>query len=104
MSRRSSTSARSMVSDAASRGGVASLSSTRSPSWASPSSPIGLSSDRGSFEILMASRTFSGVMPISSAISSWVGSRPNAWTRPRDTRTSLLIVSTMCTGTRMVRD
>ena len=58
----------------------------------------------------MISRTFSGVtggpcsgsvMP--TAISSLVGSRPYSCTRRRETRTSLLIVSTMWTGMRIVR-
>ena len=57
----------------------------------------------------MISRTFSGVTTISwpfdiaSAISSTVGSRPSSWRRPRETRMSRLIVSTMCTGMRIVR-
>ena len=36
-------------------------------------------------------------------ISSGVGSRPRSWSSCRCTRTSLLIVSTMCTGMRIVR-
>ena len=51
----------------------------------------------------MISRTLSGVMPISSPISSRVGSRPSSWSSRRETRTSLLIVSTMWTGMRIVR-
>ena len=50
------------------------------------------------------SRTRSAVRPISSAISSSVGSRPSSWSSRREMRTSLLMVSTMCTGTRIVRD
>ncbi len=42
-------------------------------------------------------------MPISAASSSTVASRPSSWWSWRCTRASLLIVSTMCTGTRMVR-
>jgi hypothetical protein len=42
-------------------------------------------------------------MSMRSAISSAVGSRPSSWSRPRDTRMSLLIVSTMWTGMRIVR-
>ena len=85
-------------------------SGRKSPRWLSSSSPIGVSSDTGSCDTLMISRTFSGVtggpcrgsvMP--RAISSLVGSRPYSCTSRRDTRTSLLIVSTMCTGMRMVR-
>ena len=37
------------------------------------------------------------------AISSGVGSRPSSWTRAREVRMSLLMVSIMCTGMRMVR-
>ena len=99
----SSTSVRSMVSEAASLGAVASLSSTKSPRWESSSSPMGVSSETGSWETLVISRTFSGVMPISSAISSSAGSRPSSWRSRRETLTSLLMVSTMCTGIRMVR-
>ena len=43
------------------------------------------------------------VMPISSAISSSAGSLPSSWRSRRETLTSLLMVSTMCTGIRMVR-
>ena len=43
------------------------------------------------------------VLLISQAISSLVGSRPNSCTRERDARTSLLMVSTICTGMRIVR-
>src|SRR5207247_7914016 len=42
-------------------------------------------------------------LPISSAISSGVASRPKSWTSCFWTRISLLIVSIMCTGMRMVR-
>ena len=38
-----------------------------------------------------------------SAISSACGSRPSSCTSARDVRVSLLIVSIMCTGIRMVR-
>ena len=42
-------------------------------------------------------------MSIRLAISSDVGSRPSSWTSARDVRISLLIVSIMWTGMRMVR-
>jgi len=45
--RAASTAKWSMVIEAASEGDVASLSSTKSPSWASSSSPIGVSSEIG---------------------------------------------------------
>ena len=75
----------------------------RSPRCESSSSPIGVSSEIGSCATLTISRTFSGVIPISSPISSSLGSRPSSWSRRRDTRTSLLIISIMCTGMRIVR-
>ena len=68
-----------------------------------PSSPIGVSRETGSWDILRISRTFSGVISMPEPISSLLGSRPYSWTRRRLTRRSLLIVSTMCTGMRMVR-
>ena len=42
-------------------------------------------------------------MSIRFAISSEVGSRPSSWTSARDVRMSLLIVSIMWTGMRIVR-
>ena len=42
-------------------------------------------------------------MSISLPISSGVGSRPSSWSSWRWIRTSLLIVSTMWTGMRIVR-
>ena len=82
---------------------MASSSSMKSPSWESSSSPMGVSRLTGSWLILRISRTFCGVMPISAAISSGVGSRPMSCSSWRCTRMSLLMVSTMCTGMRMVR-
>src|SRR3982074_330290 len=78
----SSTSLCSIVRDAASEGEVASLSSTKSPRWESSSSPIGVSRETGSWETLMISRTLSGVIPISSAISPSLGSRARPSRRP----------------------
>ena len=75
----------------------------KSPRWESSSSPIGVSSDTGSWLTLRISRTFSGENSISRPISSGVGSRPRSWRSWRWMRISLLIVSTMCTGMRMVR-
>ncbi len=48
--------------------------------------------------------TFSGVMSSSLPSSSGVGSRPRSWSIWRWTRASLLMISTMWTGMRMVRD
>jgi hypothetical protein len=52
---------------------------------------------------LMISRTLSSLMSISRATSSGSGSLPYCYSSWRDTRISLLMVSTMCTGIRMVR-
>ena len=52
---------------AASTGTTASESSMKSPRWESSSSPIGVSSDTGSWEIFRISRTFSGESSISLA-------------------------------------
>ena len=69
----------------------------------SSSSPTGESSDSGSCEMRMISRTRAGVMSTLSASSSTVGSRSSSWIIWRCTRWTLLIDSTMCTGMRMVR-
>ena len=57
----------------------------------------------GCWAIFRTARTRSTGICISSAISSGVGSRPNSWRRCFWTRMSLLIVSIMWTGMRMVR-
>ena len=80
-----------------------SLSSMKSPRWLSSSSPMGVSREMGSWAILMILRTLLTGMSIFLAISSLVGSRPISWTRARRTRMSLLIVSIMWTGMRIVR-
>ena len=49
------------------------------------------------------SRTLSGVSSTFAAISSIVGSRPSSCSIWREMRSTLFIVSTMCTGMRMVR-
>ena len=88
---------------AASSGWTAFLSSMKSPRWLSSSSPIGVSRLIGSLAIFSTLRTFSRGMPSFSANSSGVGSRPISCSIWREVRTSLLIVSIMCTGIRMVR-
>src|SRR5680860_1369969 len=75
----------------------------KSPRWLSSSSPIGISSDTGSWLILRISRTRSGVISISLASSSVVGSRPSSCCIRRPVRKRRLIVSTMCTGILIVR-
>ena len=78
-------------------------SSIRSPSSESSSSPTGVSSETGSWATFWISRTRSGVTSSSWAISAMVGSRPRSCSSWRCTRESRLMVSTMCTGTRIVR-
>ena len=99
----SPTCSRSSVKVEASTGDRALLSSMKSPRWESPSSPMGVSRETGSCVSLRISRTRSGVISIPTAISWVVGSRPYSCTSRRLTRISLLIVSTMWTGIRMVR-
>ena len=64
---------------------------------------MGVSSETGSCEKRWISSTFSGGRSISRPISSGVGSRPSSCSSSRWMRTSLLMVSTMWTGMRMVR-
>jgi hypothetical protein len=52
---------------------------------------------------LQTLRTFATGMSMRLAISSDVGSRPSSCTSCREVRISLLIVSIMCTGIRIVR-
>ena len=79
------------------------LSSMKSPKLVSSLSPTGACSEIGCCAIFMMARTRSTASSISSAISSGVASRPNSWTSCFCTRISLLIVSIMCTGMRIVR-
>ena len=78
-------------------------SSMKSPRWESSSSPMGVSRETGSWETRRMSRTLSGVCSREKAKLLAVGLRPNSWIRRRCWRSSLLMVSTMCTGMRMVR-
>ena len=66
-------------------------------------SPTGVSSETGSWAILRIWTMRSGVVSIRAASSSGVGSRWSSCISWRWMRCSLLIVSTMCTGTRIVR-
>ena len=88
---------------AASIGRIAFLSSMKSPRWLSSSSPIGVSRLIGSLAIFSTFRTFSSGIASLSASSSGVGSRPISCSIWREVRTSLLIVSIMWTGMRIVR-
>ena len=64
---------------------------------------MGVSSEIGSCAIFKILRTFATGISMRLAISSDVGSRPSSCTSCRCVRISLLIVSIMCTGMRMVR-
>ena len=75
----------------------------KSPRFESSSSPIGRSSEIGSCAALRMLFTLSTGSSSRSAISSGVGSRPSSCTSRRDTRTTRLMCSIMCTGTRIVR-
>ena len=84
-------------------GDTAFLSSMKSPRCESSSSPMGVSSEIGSWAIFMILRTLEAGRSMRSPISSAVGSRPSSCTSERLVRVSLLIVSIMCTGMRIVR-
>src|SRR5688572_21377962 len=79
------------------------VSSMKSPRCESSSSPIGVSIEIGSFAILSTLRTLSSGISMRTASSSGVGSRPISCSICREIRLSLLMVSIMCTGIRMVR-
>ena len=87
----------------ASEGEITALSSMKSPRCESSSSPMGVSSEMGSWAIFRILRTLATGMSMRLAISSEVGSRPSSCTSWRLVRISLLMVSIMCTGMRMVR-
>ena len=63
---------------------------------------MGVSSEIGSCAIFSTLRTLDTGMSMRLAISSDVGSRPSSCTSARDVRISLLMVSIMCTGMRIV--
>ena len=75
----------------------------KSPRCESSSSPIGVSSDTGSWDTLRISRTFSAGDAHRLADLVGRGLAARSWSSWRWTRASLLMVSTMCTGMRMVR-
>ncbi len=75
----------------------------KSPRCESSSSPIGVSIEIGSLAIFRTLRTLSSGISMRPASSSGVGSRPISCSICREMRFSLLIVSIMCTGMRMVR-
>ncbi len=79
------------------------VSSMKSPRCESSSSPIGVSMEIGSLAIFRTLRTLSSGISMRTASSSGVGSRPISCSICREMRFSLLMVSIMCTGMRMVR-
>ena len=79
------------------------VSSMKSPRCESSSSPMGVSIEIGSLAIFSTRRTLSSGISMRTASSSGVGSRPISCSICREMRFSLLIVSIMCTGMRMVR-
>ena len=72
------------------------------PANQNPVNDIGVSRETGSCAIRIISRTFSGLMFISLAISSAVTSLPTFWSRSREVFVTLWIVSTICTGILIV--
>ncbi|TMQ49130.1 MAG: hypothetical protein E6K71_05855 [Candidatus Eisenbacteria bacterium] len=97
------TSSLSIENAAAWAGETTLVSSMKSPRFESSSSPMGRSSEIGSCAALSTLLILSTGSWSFSATSSGVGSRPNSCTSRRDVRTTLLIASIMCTGTRIVR-
>ena len=89
---------------AASCGEVVVLSSMKSPSMLSSSSPTGVSRDMGSRDIFWMLFTRSTGILTRFDICSGVASMPVSCTISWEARTMRLMVSTMCTGMRMVRD
>ena len=88
---------------AESSGSSSVVSSIKSPRCESSSSPIGVSIEIGSLAIFSTLRILSSGISIRSASSSGVGSRPISCSIWREIRLSLLMVSIICTGIRMVR-
>ena len=84
-------------------GASAFSSATKSPREESSSSPTGLSRLAGSCAIRWISRTRSTLMSMAFASSSGVGSWPFWYTSWLVACRMRLMVSTMCTGMRMVR-
>ena len=78
------------------------MSSIKSPSWLSSSSPIGVSRLIGSFAIFITFLTFSkGICSLDDS-SSGVGSLPISWSICLPVLTSLLMVSIIWTGILIV--
>ena len=73
------------------------------PNSDSSSSPTGFSSETGACAERLIESTSSGSIPVTSAISSGVGSRPSSVTSLRSARPILLSFSTTWTGMRIVR-
>ena len=90
-------------SAARSNGDSAFSSAMNWPNSDSSSSPTGFSSETGACAERLIESTSSGSMPVTSAISSGVGSRPSSVTSLRSARPILFSFSTTWTGMRMVR-
>src|SRR5467141_1715726 len=88
---------------AASEGASVDWSSMKSPRCESSSSPIGVSIEIGSLEILRILRIFSSGISMRAARVAGSGSWPVSCRIWRLMRFILLMVSIMCTGMRMVR-
>ena len=73
------------------------------PNSDSSSSPTGFSSETGAWAERLIESTSSGSIPVTSAISSGVGSRPSSVTSLRSARPILFSFSTTWTGMRIVR-
>ena len=74
-----------------------------SPNSDPSSSPTGFSRETGAWAERLIESTSSGSIPVTSAISSGVGSRPSSVTSLRSARPILFSFSTTWTGMRMVR-
>ena len=91
------------ISAARSYGDSARSSAMNWPNSDCSSSPTGFSSEIGACAERLIDSTSSGSMPVTSAISSMVGSRPSPVTSLRSARPILLSFSAMWTGIRIVR-
>ena len=103
-SSRPPTSLRRFLSRNNSNGVIASSSPTISPNSVESSSLIGASNDAGRIETVFNCETLPAAIPISSPSSSSVGSRPSSSLICKETRRILEILSTRCTGRRIVFD
>src|SRR5471030_2949564 len=97
------TASRMLACKAASAGKMAAASSTRSPMDVSSFSPTGASREIGSLTICSMARILASGISIRPASAAASGSCPVSCNISRETRLSLLMVSIIWTGIRMVR-